>query len=672
MNIKRFVKAGILLAAWASQVASAADCAPCVYPASEVFGWPSESNQRPALSPVFVETFPKSDAADSARVKLGLQFVEEMKKAFSGQIVDVVDQRNAANTFVASLHVLRASTYQIKKIDGTVDHYFPVSMTLSFTNPLTGEVLTSFSETQYTVISVLAGIAPEDLRQKSVSAFAGRTRSLAESLVNKARKEFKPFRLSAQVRKEWNGYFILDKGQDEGLARGDQLENATGSVMNLVHVGLHYAVGLAELGTIREGDEFGRYSVQSVGDIKKPRAVLLTDKMPTGNDVYVNQMLGDQLLAARAGLSLTPVNDDFTDLINWVHSHTKIERAAVKENRLMPELFVRLKVINPLFFEIPTNIASVSMRQTTSRVTGTLIDATGRVVYGNVGEDSIEEKIAGGQGFNQEDRNQISLKNALLDLAKKFATDVQLKTETYAIDSTEKLSFSDPNGLIPESAEAHVFRDIGKVDGVTETNVLIPISTAQVQRDSSGSRLGGVIPLADRSPTPKAGDKVRFISDGRSFVGLRKYALCKEARPTKGNILYREYPEIAFALAGKHLKPALYVDADEFARQVSGLVENRGFKKDVGAKYVVPDDCLNPAYNFKKVTAECKGGECRHRVDAVTGYAVHIKGSEPKVIAKKNEIDLPLPADVDSEIPVLTELTKKAIHTLPSVLPTIN
>lgn len=651
------------------------ECSPCLFPIAEVVGWPSEKDPRPALSPLFLEAFAekKPESATDERSALGKAFKDSFFAEFGSQVTANVESigvnANAARTFVASLQILRASSYSVSKIDGTTDHHYPVTLTLSFTNPLTGEVLASLSKTRYEVLRLKSDTTAEELNAKATATIRQGAHALAREIIKDAKQSFKPFHIKAKVQKVWNGYYILDRGQDDGFAIDNELEDSARNSIKIVHAAPKYSVAVPGLvlGAIKAGTEFGRYSTQKTEDIKKPRAVMLSGSRL--QDSYANQLFGDLLLDAKAGLTLTPVNNDFDLLLKLIDTYTDIGQANVKHNRLLPQLFLRIAVIEPIHFEVPTNISGSTARQIVTRVSGALIDTSGRVVYGNIGEDTIQDVVTSGQGFSIEARKEIGFKNALLDLAKKFASDLKLKEETFPLEGGYQIT--DPKGLVPDRIAIRVFRGIGRVEGVQIDDVLVPIATGNALRDGKKVVVADVFPVTAESPKPEAGDKAMLLTDGKPLAGVKRYQFCNSAQSNKGEIKYEAFVPIAFALAARHLGPALYADRNELRSRVSDLVDNRGFHSDLNKEgFVQAENCLEPLYKFRAAKI-CSGANCDFKVDAGSGFMVAPVGVPAKMEARKVQFDLSQPASA-GESPLLAEIVKQTITSLPVVIQRIN
>jgi hypothetical protein len=67
--------------------------------------------------------------------------LQQRAQAHFPELETTIDSKNRLRTLALSVQVTRVSRYQIDKTDGTTDIYLPITLSVYFSNPVTGEVL---------------------------------------------------------------------------------------------------------------------------------------------------------------------------------------------------------------------------------------------------------------------------------------------------------------------------------------------------------------------------------------------------------------------------------------------------------------------------------------------------------------------------------------------------
>ena len=68
-------------------------------------------------------------------------WLQQRTQAHFPALEATIDSKNRLRTLALSVQVTRVSRYQIDKTDGTTDIYLPITLSVYFSNPVTGEVL---------------------------------------------------------------------------------------------------------------------------------------------------------------------------------------------------------------------------------------------------------------------------------------------------------------------------------------------------------------------------------------------------------------------------------------------------------------------------------------------------------------------------------------------------
>lgn len=591
MSARRLHGAALLALSLLSGAASAASELK-LYPIAGLFMAPA-GNGGSLIHPQFQR------AIDSAGD--GKYFAAQFRLRFP-DAVDHVGEQDKRYTLVSSLQVGRASFYSVDKIDGTSDLFVPVSGSLYFTNVVSGEVLYTVSATYYYRATVNgAGAAIGDAKLQSMFKLA--YQGLVAQLLDKAREQFKPHVVSATVKREWHGLYILDQGQDAGIVKGDAIADAAGNTLDVVYSAPAYAVGTPNLGKIATGVRFAHETNLSLADIKKPRVLVLVDQAPAGIDGDNLRQMFTDVLGAKAPVSVVHVNALFADVLKTAFASTDISGDNSRKREL-PDFFIRLSVPESRSFEMPTTLKHKMLRSYRSIATAELVDRSGRVLYAGVGEDRIDDEVTSGMGFDGASRREVSVKNALLNLAEKIGAELKFDRLELPLQALAPLTVKDGNGALLAGENLVVFRDIGKVDGVAGT-VRLPIRGINVDQVSDGAAGAVLDALPTYTALPlQAGDVVLLDSGAVPRTVTRKrFAACGPAEQL-GAFALPAFGELALNGFERNYK-APYFSTGFFSQLQTLLGPDSRFKSDIKLTMAQPDYCVEPVYRVDVGAPKC-------------------------------------------------------------------
>jgi hypothetical protein len=529
----------------------------------------------------------------------GSYFAEQLKALFPAKIAATIDNANKFKTFVVSAQIPRASRYDIKKPDGTIDIYLPITMSIYFTNILTGEVLYSYSYTNYSVYTAVANAVNPKMIDK---LYRKNFEDLVSVMLNNAKDKFKPFAIQAKTARIWKGYVVLDKGRDGGLAPNDSLSDAEGNQVNVIHAGIGYAVAIPILGVLREGAVFTKLSNQTTDTIRKPKVVILRVDNPSAFPEQSAQQFFSDSLGSAAQFSILPVQRNFYSVQDYVIRATKIEQK-IRYERELPDYFIRIHILPPSYVRYATNKKYVNNDSYTVTVFGELLDTSGRVLFSADSTETLEDQVVSNITFANEARLQVVVKNALIGLGKKFAEDVKFKHLELAVESVsdDNLSVNDPYNVLAPGVGAKLFRNIGKILGIRE-DVLVPIwEVSAVGTDGSSAQVGKVLATNTGAPEPENGDLIvmEAVQPG-SADKVYRVKMCLNCTNLGGEA-FDNCAVLARYAVSENLTYPVYA-GKEFSVDVARIVSDSVFKKRP-SRATVPDPayCVEPVYKIVKV-----------------------------------------------------------------------
>ncbi len=569
----------------------------------------------------------------------GNEFAKSIRLAFPDTVAAITDE-NKRRTFTVSLQVARASKYLIDKKDGTLDVYLPITASIYFTNLMTGEVLFTATRTHITQGTFIRKDI-ETGSPKIQALYRSSFNELYGELIKEAREKFQPHTIHASVRGEWKGLAILDSGSQSGIRRGDSLQDASGVELQVISAGPTYAIASKQLGEFKPGTAFAKVTNQTLAEINRPRVLPLIERTPADLPAETILQLFSDALGSKAPISLIPVNPTFAQVLQTASANSSISQQVIYKREL-PGFFLRLKVSDPVEYEIPTNLAYKTRRVYEAMALADLVDREGRVLFSGYGINRIEDEVVSGIAFNPAARREVVIKNALLDLANRFAREMKFENAQLpvisAITSEREFGLQDTHGMLTKGSNWRVYRSIGNIPGISGP-VSVPTWEIRVA-EVSGEKARAVLdmPIVEGAPEPAMGDVV-FLDGvaGSQLITQKHFGLCPEQKLGAIEIPY--YGDLAanvFA-ASVHVpyfSPGLAQKVNELVSSGSGFRANAAFKES-GIDY-----CVEPVYRIDSVGSKCEDSFCRETAMVRLTYRIRTGGIATGEIKARHGLEM--------------------------------
>src|SRR5262249_8432717 len=143
------------------------------------------------------------------------------------------------------------------------------------------------------------------------------------------------------------------------------------------------------------------------------------------------------------------------------------------------------------------------------------------------------------------------LKNALTELADRFAKEVRFKPLTLKVSDAAGDSFQidDAGGDLQIGDTIRVYHSVGKPGSLTE-EAWVPTWEATVA-SRGGARVSAslVLPVAGKPPKPDSGDEVRIESVARAGGNGQRLAFCPAPKSQVGAVGLDRFNLLAYASA---------------------------------------------------------------------------------------------------------------------------
>lgn len=535
-----------------------------------------------------------------------------------------IDAQNRYSTFAVYLQVPRVSIYRVVKSETLVDLYLPMTMTISFANMGTGEILYTYTYTYYSKREATFASLSDD--SATVGLYRDTFDSLLEKVVTTAKQEFRPFSVSATVRMNWKGLYILDKGNSEGIVKGDTLVGPQSMPLEVLYASANYSVAKPLMGEPNTGMVFNKLSNGNLDELKKPKVMLMpgTTIARTGIPEQMVYQLFINALGKDAAFSLISVDKGFYDAQAVVTRETGLSQDVTRQ-RDLPDFFLRLSFAGPVSATVPSNKKDVQYDEHTARVCGDFLDRSGRALYGSCIDEKISDEVINGIRFAREDREEVVVKNGLIKLADDFRKSVKFRRFDLPVQPGEgdQLGLTDKAGLVGVGNNEQVFKTLKKVDGI-DGEVQVPTwqvnVTARTDTQVELALLGGATPDL---PKPAKGDKViieGLVTEVKD--ALSRFALCKNDNPEPAEGVTKQvYYSIVHSLGYP-----MY-DGDTFNKALSTVKSAAyGFKPSTDEKPLPPTEigyCIEPITKVALEKNEQKDGYSSQVFKVTAALKVH-------------------------------------------------
>jgi hypothetical protein len=550
--------------------------------------------------------------------------VHEALRAALGAKVGPLTQGTSGHTFAVSFHVTRATSFVVDKGNGNSDVVASVTAGLYFTNVVSGEILTTISRS--VVSRSVVSKSTDGIDAEKEKLFGLALDSLMDDLVQEAAKTFSPTVVEAKVIEQVGELLVLDTGYAKGIQAGDALSDSSNQLIDVVYVGQHYSVAQRTLAdNAGPGAIFQKYLPHAADGKDRPRALVLVESLPNGfaRDYIVR--LFSELVGDTAPLTVVQVNTGFSQLVSTVVQQTNLSLHSTAK-RKPPGLFIRLRIAEPIIYEAKTNLDFTTIRHYETLAFADVVDSSGRVNFSVVGKDVIDDSITKNIGPDFEERREVSIKNALTDLAHKLAKLTEPKRDVApvvsssdvdaTITSSGKVYSPQQKGVLLHKAKVHFGKEMREL--------LIPVTNATVDFvGADQTRLSLGFPFDTRADKIKAGDLFEVQRLGVAPRSARSFAICGPSE-SLGAVQTPSLMELTGYALGQRMPGMFYVpEMADLTREI--VSPATGFASAIPWRIPPVGICVQPVERVNISDAECPS-QCEHQITA--RYTLRIKSGE--------------------------------------------
>ncbi len=450
---------------------------------------------------------------------------KSLSEAFAGKTSEI-STRNADHVFAVSLNLTRATAYSVDKGNGNRDVVATVSGSVYFTNVITGEILTVVTKTE---IARAVVDARDSIADTTANLYRSALGSLVPDLSSAAAQTFTPVLVEAKVSAALGKVFALDGGYERGIQTGDKLEDADQNVIVIDYSAQTYAIAETTVGKAPVGSTFHKYMAAKSDGRIRPRLLVIAEQVPVGYSApYVEQLFSD-LLGDKAPYSIVQVNPQFSQLLTDVGTKAGLSTTDT-QHRSPPELFLTLRMSEPIQYEVPTNLQFATTRNHFAVSFADIVDTNARVNASAVGSNRLSDDITKNVGPGFQERREVVIKNSLTDLANNVVKIGETHRDSnplvagalsgsLAVSSAGKAFFADQSGV--------VLRKIAVKVGTATSQILVPLSLASIDAVDAQDKIRVKIraPI-DSDRTPAVGDLFEVERRGPTPRAASLIAMC--------------------------------------------------------------------------------------------------------------------------------------------------
>jgi hypothetical protein len=293
-----------------------------------------------------------------------------------------------------------------------------------------------------------------------------------------------------------------------------------------------------------------------------------------------------------------------------------------------PDLIVRLRLGEPLVYEMPTNLSFRTVRHFHAHAFADVIDLTGRILFSVVGSDHQKIEVTNGLDMAPAARRDIAVKNALLDLAEKMGKVAAARPERAPLVAVDQVDNSGKS-YAPRS-NGTILRSTALKLGGKAVNVLLPLGDAAVMSgEGARSSLTSFLPLAPGMPAPTAGDLFETLQVGAVPKTAAVTSICSDSE-NLGSVQTVGLEHIATHALARAMPAYVYAPSARSAADVL-IQPATGFREALRWSIPVLPLCVQPVQRVEVTGEECKD-QCQKLVTA--RYTLRIR-QDDKVLARE-------------------------------------
>lgn len=423
---------------------------------------------------------------------------------------------NYKDSFAIAVGISRLSTYFNTYSDFT-QVLIPITYTVRFVKLNGASVVFSKSETIYTGLTALTkdffvpgtrDIQPENITKLKAAIMADGLQ-MVQRHVEAAAKGFSPKQSEITVAARDGNYFIFNNGSEVGFSSGEDFDavNDKGEEFSFTveYASNGIAVAVASDFTseikratnrLRQGDKLTFSFTKQGKDDAKPSVLAVQYTPSEGTNLNYQQVQDNALLSIvsddigfKAPFNLIKHDADFSRLKTQIRGEANCESTMFQDMngfadnstkpRANPDFYLKLDAhSSPIF--TATGVGGATTKSIfNNAVTLSLVDRSSVVNQVFVGSSPYELTRTGGKGLDNNQANEINLKNAALSAMQTMLTGFSVAPKTVAIKSVAGGSIT-----LAQTLPLSVFNQakiVRPLKAGSRATIFMPLASSQAQ-----------------------------------------------------------------------------------------------------------------------------------------------------------------------------------------------
>jgi hypothetical protein len=564
---------------------------------------------------------------------------------------------NYKDSFAIAMGISRLSTYFNTYSDFT-QVLVPITYTVRFVKLNGASVVFSKSETIYSGMTALTNdffmtgtrdIKPENIA-KLKAAITTDGLQMVQRHVDAAAKGFSPKQSEITVAARDGNYFIFNSGSEVGFSSGEDFDavNDKGEEFSfsVEYASNGIAVAVASEFTpevkratnrLRQGEKLTFSFTKQGKDDAKPSVLAVQYTPTTGTNLNDQQVQDNALLSIvaddigfKAPFNLIKHDADFSRLKTQIRGEANCESNMFQDMngfadnstkpRVNPDFYLKLDAhSSPVF--TATGVGGATTKSIfNSAVTLSLVDQSSVVNQVFVGSNPYELTRTGGKGLDNNQANEINLKNAALSAMQSMLTGFAVTSRTVAIKAVSGGSIT-----LAQPLPLSVFNQaklVRPLKAGSKATILMPLASSQAQlvkpiQDTDKVDIKGEVRSTDLimlGSTDAANKPLKVCDDTRKRHFLMTTSL---KHPSMGDgVVGRVIP---FKTKGFNMyeTSAAYLDSVQLALR-EGFFGNTDVVKNVESPY-----CVVAQEVQQLVKNDCAADKCAGSASIASGVRIY-------------------------------------------------
>lgn len=569
-----------------------------------------------------------------------------------------ISDKTKYKTFATYVNVPRASIYPVKKSEDLLDIYLPLTMSINFVNMASGETLYCYPITNYFKYETTF-TNNKNKRQETIFNLCQKNyEQTLEEVIKHAAQDFKPFDITAKIVDNYRSLYILNKGLETGIAKGDLLTDESYNQISVIYSNFGYSVAKKVLGKPDTSGNFSKFANCSITQLKKPKILFIND---FDDEKLYN--IFSTALGNNANFSLINTDKTFFDMQQALVSLNMNFKNNNIYNRTMPDYFLKLYFAKPIYAQYKSSQDYYNVDRYGMIACGVVFDKSGRVVYSQCANEELKNEVVGDIRFKDVANYEIIAKNILINIAETMQKNIQFKTCKFKIknNNNQYLKLKDTSGYLKSGNIITVFKKI-KTEKLGK-EILIPTWDYRVINTDNGiAECKMSLPYVEGIDYPSKRDIVQMNTIIKSANKTNMYNYNSDLVALEGNeVKINNFEQIAFAAMSSTLKAPIVMPSADFSEQIKEL-NSLGFKDRIEILDNTENLTIKPVYKAVFVSEKVRGTVLKKEYEVTVGIVAKKDGEIVKKDGLRQNVTFYVPQGDNNSI-VEYELLK-AIYPL--------